>query len=73
MKPGAAAEAGWWSPGWSGGIPSTQCLSSSLRGRVRTIDVVTLEGQQGMKLINIGDTITAIITEAVLVGVEPAG
>lgn len=41
-------------------------------GGIRTIDVVTPEGQQGMKLIKIGDTITTIITEAVLVGVEPA-
>jgi hypothetical protein len=36
------------------------------------VNVVTPEGQQSMKLIKIGDTITAIITEAVLVGVEPA-
>ena len=42
-------------------------------GAIRTINVVTPEGQQSMKLIKIGDTITAIITEAVLVGVEPAG
>ncbi len=41
-------------------------------GPIRTVDVVTPEGQQSMKLATIGDTITAIITEAVLVGVEPA-
>jgi hypothetical protein len=41
-------------------------------GRIRTVNVVTPEGQQSMKLIKVGDTITAIITEAVLVGVEPA-
>jgi Cu/Ag efflux protein CusF len=41
-------------------------------GRIRTVNVVTPEGQQSMKLVKIGDTITAIITEAVLVGVEPA-
>jgi hypothetical protein len=41
-------------------------------GPIRSVNVVTAEGQQSMKLIKIGDTITAIITEAVLVGVEPA-
>jgi hypothetical protein len=41
-------------------------------GGIRTVNVITPEGQQGMKLVKIGDTITAIITEAVLVGVEPA-
>jgi hypothetical protein len=41
-------------------------------GRVRSVDVVTPEGQQSMKLIKVGDTITAIITEAMLIGVEPA-
>jgi hypothetical protein len=41
-------------------------------GRVRTVNVVTPQGQQGMKLIKVGDTITAIITEAVLIGVEAA-
>jgi hypothetical protein len=40
-------------------------------GRIRTVDVVTPEGQQSMKLIKVGDTITAIITDAVLIGVEP--
>jgi hypothetical protein len=41
-------------------------------GPIRTVNVVTREGRQSMKLVKIGDTITAIITEAVLVGVEPA-
>jgi hypothetical protein len=41
-------------------------------GQVRSIKVVTPQGLSSMKLIKIGDTITAIITEAVLVGVEPA-
>jgi hypothetical protein len=41
-------------------------------GRVRTIDVVTPEGQQALTRINVGDTITAIITESLLVAVEPA-
>jgi hypothetical protein len=39
---------------------------------VRTVDVVTPEGQRNMGLIKVGDTITAIITEAVAVAVEPA-
>jgi Cu/Ag efflux protein CusF len=41
-------------------------------GQIRSVNVITPEGQQNMKLIKIGDTITAIITEAVLVSVEPA-
>jgi Cu/Ag efflux protein CusF len=41
-------------------------------GAIRSVNVVSPEGQQSMKLIKIGDTITAVITEAVLVGVEPA-
>jgi hypothetical protein len=41
-------------------------------GQIRSVNVVTPEGQQNLKLIKIGDTITAVITEAVLVGVEPA-
>jgi hypothetical protein len=41
-------------------------------GAVRTIDVVTRAGQQNLKRVRVGDTITAIITEALLVGVEPA-
>jgi hypothetical protein len=41
-------------------------------GAIRTVNVVTPEGQQNMKRIKIGDTITAVITEAVLVAVEPA-
>jgi Cu/Ag efflux protein CusF len=50
----------------------TVSLVDPAGGRVRTVNVVTPEGQQSMKLIKIGDTITAIITEAVLIGVEPA-
>jgi Cu/Ag efflux protein CusF len=41
-------------------------------GPVRSINVVTPQGQQSMRHIKIGDTITAIITDAVLVAVEPA-
>jgi hypothetical protein len=40
-------------------------------GLIRSVDVVTPEGQQNMKLIKIGDTITAIISEAVAIAVEP--
>jgi hypothetical protein len=41
-------------------------------GRVRTADVATAQGRQSMKLVKIDDTITAIVTEAVLIGIEPA-
>jgi hypothetical protein len=41
-------------------------------GLIRTVNVVTPDGQQSMKMINIGDTITAVITEAIAVSVEPA-
>jgi hypothetical protein len=41
-------------------------------GAIRSVNVVTPEGQQSMKLVKIGDTITAVITEAMLIGVEPA-
>ena len=74
-KPGAAAGSRMVVTGLVVGVDPTAhtvSLVDPSGGRVRTIDVVTPEGQQGMKLINIGDTITAIITEAVLVGVEPA-
>jgi hypothetical protein len=40
-------------------------------GMVRTVPVTTPEGQQNMKLIKVGDTITAIVSEAVAVAVEP--
>ena len=50
----------------------TLSLVDPAGGRVRSVNVVTPEGQKNMKLVKIGDTITAIITEAVLVGVEPA-
>jgi hypothetical protein len=41
-------------------------------GLIRTVNVVTPEGQQSMKMVNVGDTITAVITEAIAVSVEPA-
>lgn len=41
-------------------------------GLVRTVDVVTPEGQQGMKMVKIGDTLTGIVSEALAIDVEPA-
>lgn len=40
-------------------------------GAVRTIDVLDPERQQQLSRINVGDTITAVISEAVAVAVEP--
>lgn len=40
-------------------------------GAVRTIPVVTPEGQQAMKAVKPGDTITAVASEAIAVAVEP--
>jgi hypothetical protein len=50
----------------------TVSLVDPAGGAIRTISVVTPEGQQNLHLVKIGDTITAIISEAVLVGVEAA-
>ena len=52
-------------------IAHTLQLINPSGGLIRTVDVVTPEGQQSMKLINVGDTITAVITEAIAVSVEP--
>jgi hypothetical protein len=41
-------------------------------GMVHSIAVVTAEGRQNLKLIKAGDTITAVISEAIAVAVEPA-
>jgi hypothetical protein len=41
-------------------------------GMVRSVSVVSPEGRQSMKMIKVGDTITAVISEAVAVAVEPA-
>jgi hypothetical protein len=41
-------------------------------GQIRTENVVTPEGQQSMKMVNVGDTITGVISEALAVAVEPA-
>jgi hypothetical protein len=41
-------------------------------GKIRTVDVVTPEGQQAMKMVKIGDSLTGIASEAVAIDVEPA-
>jgi hypothetical protein len=41
-------------------------------GQIRTENVVTPEGQQSMKMIKSGDTVTAVISEALAIAVEPA-
>jgi hypothetical protein len=41
-------------------------------GLVRTENVVTPEGQQSMKMVKVGDTITGVISEALAIAVEPA-
>ena len=40
-------------------------------GQIRTVDVVTPEGQRATSMINVGDTITAVISEAVAIAVQP--
>jgi len=39
---------------------------------VQTVSVPSPEGRQNMKLIKVGDTITAVMSEAIAVAVEPA-
>lgn len=50
----------------------TISLVDPVGGVVRTMNVVTPQGQQSMKMVKVGDTITAIINEGVLAAVEPA-
>jgi hypothetical protein len=74
-KPGAAVGSKLVVSGLVVGVDPTLhtvSLVDPAGGGVRTMNVVTPEGQQSMKLIKVGDTITAIITAAMLVGVEPA-
>ena len=52
-------------------VAHTLQLINPSGGLIRTVDVVTPEGQQSMNMINVGDTITAVITEAVAISVEP--
>jgi hypothetical protein len=53
-------------------VAHTLQLINPSGGLIRTVDVVTPEGQQSMKMVNVGDTITAVITEAIAISVEPA-
>jgi hypothetical protein len=41
-------------------------------GMVRTVDVVTPEGQQSMKMVKVGDIITGVATEALAIAIVPA-
>jgi hypothetical protein len=41
-------------------------------GQVRTVDVVTPEGQQSMKMVKVGDSITGVATLVVAIAVQPA-
>ena len=41
-------------------------------GAVHSIAVVTPEGQQNLKLVKVGDTITAVISEALAIALDPA-
>jgi len=53
-------------------VAHTLQLVNPSGGLIRTVDVVTPEGQQAMKSIKVGDSITAVITEAIAIAVEPA-
>ncbi len=53
-------------------VAHTVSLVDRSGGAVRTIDVVDPERQQQLVKINVGDTITAVISEAIAVAVEPA-
>jgi hypothetical protein len=41
-------------------------------GQVRTVDVVTPEGQQSMKMVKVGDSITGVATLVVAIAVQPS-
>jgi exosome complex RNA-binding protein Rrp4 len=41
-------------------------------GMIQTVSVPSPEGRQSMKLIKVGDTITAVVSEAIAVAIEPA-
>jgi len=73
-KPGAAVGTKMVVSGLVVAVDPTQhtiSLVDPKGGRVRSVNVVTPEGQQSMKLVKVGDTITAVITDAVLIAVEP--
>jgi Cu/Ag efflux protein CusF len=74
-KPGAAVGSKMVVTGLVVGVDPklhTVSLVDPSGGKIRSVNVVTPAGQKSMKLIKIGDTITAVITEAVLIAVEPA-
>lgn len=52
-------------------VAHTVSLVDRSGGAVRTIDVLDPERQQQLTRINVGDTVTAVISEAVAVAVEP--
>ncbi len=52
-------------------VAHTVSLVDRSGGAVRTIDVVDPERQKQLDRINVGDTITAVISEAIAVAVEP--
>ncbi len=41
-------------------------------GLIRSVNVMSPEGQRSMRMIKVGDTISAVISEAVAIAVEPA-
>ena len=53
-------------------VSHTISLVDPAGGEIRTIAVTDPQAQEMMKMINVGDTITAYITEAVVAAVEPA-
>ena len=53
-------------------VAHTLSLVDPVGGAIRTVNVVTPQGQQSLKLVKVGDTITAIFSEALLIAAEPA-
>jgi hypothetical protein len=52
-------------------VAHTLQLINPAGGLIRSVNVVTPQGQESMKMIKVGDTITGVISEAVAVSVEP--
>jgi hypothetical protein len=53
-------------------VSHTISLVDPAGGEIRTIAVTDPQAQQMMKMVTVGDTITAYVTEAVVAAVEPA-
>ncbi|MGE5441757.1 MAG: hypothetical protein ACM3Q0_01675 [Bacteroidota bacterium] len=53
-------------------VSHTISLVDPAGGEIRTIAVTDPQAQEMMKMITVGDTITAYVTEAVVAAVEPA-